>query len=66
LTDGILILRYLFGFTDQPLVEHAGRATRTDATAIAAFLDGFIDDNVPPTVSIGQRASSAGQLHPLT
>ncbi len=41
LTDGLLILRYLFGFTGQPLVIGAlgGGAMRTDPALIVAYLD---------------------------
>jgi len=44
LTDGILILRYLFGFRGPPLIEGAlaPDATRRDPIEIAAFLDGFL------------------------
>jgi hypothetical protein len=40
--DGVLILRYLFGFRDTALVDGvlSPNATRTDPTAIATFLDG--------------------------
>jgi hypothetical protein len=45
LTDGIVILRYLIGFTGLPLVEGAlaPGATRTDPQDVAAFLDRFRD-----------------------
>ncbi len=41
LTDGLLILRYLFGFTGPTLTGNAlgGGATRTDPAAIVAYLD---------------------------
>ena len=41
LTDGLLILRYLFGFAGQPLVAGAlgNGAARTDPAAIVAYLD---------------------------
>ena len=41
LSDGILIIRYLFKFTGPPLVDHAlgDGATRTDPDAIKAYLD---------------------------
>lgn len=43
LTDGVLILRYLFGFTGDSLVEEAldPAATRTSADDILAFLDTY-------------------------
>jgi len=46
LTDGILILRYLFGFTGAALTSGAlgAGATRTDPTAIETFLNGFNPD----------------------
>ena len=49
-TDGILILRYLFGFRDEALVTGAvgPGATRTDGAAVAAFLDGFVPAPAPP------------------
>jgi len=42
LTDGIIILRYLFGFRGDPMVEGAlaPDAQRTDPAEIASFLDG--------------------------
>ena len=41
LTDGLLIIRYLFGFTDQALVQGAvdSSATRSTAADIKAYLD---------------------------
>jgi len=46
LTEGIVILRYLFGFTGAALVEDAigSGAIRTDPVQIAAFLDQFLPD----------------------
>lgn len=43
LTDGLLILRYLFGLTETALTEGAlgPTATRTDPAAIKAYLDGM-------------------------
>ena len=50
-TDGILILRYLFGFRGTALTNSAvgSGATRTTGTAIAAYLDGFLP---PPSVTL--------------
>ena len=47
-TDGILIIRYLFGFRGDSLVEGAvgAGATRTTGPEVAAFLDGFLP--LPP------------------
>ena len=41
LTDGLLIIRYLFGFTDQALIQGAvdSNATRSTAADITAYLD---------------------------
>ncbi|MEE8451684.1 MAG: SdrD B-like domain-containing protein [Thermoguttaceae bacterium] len=56
LTDGILILRYLFGFIGTPLIENAmgPNATRTDPIAVAAWLDSFLP--------AGAKATSAKSL----
>ncbi len=45
LTDGLLTLRYLFGFTGSPLVSNAvdGSATRTSAADIQAYLQTGVD-----------------------
>jgi hypothetical protein len=45
LTDGLLVLRFLFGFTGSTLVSGAVDATnctRCDAVAIAAYLQGLL------------------------
>ena len=41
LTDGLLVIRYLFGFTDQALIQGAvdSSATRSTAADITAYLD---------------------------
>ena len=41
LTDGLMIIRRLFGFSGSTLVNGAvsGNATRTDPTEIAAYID---------------------------
>jgi len=53
LTDGVVILRYLFGFTDSTLVEGTvdPAGNRTDPGEIAAFLDTFLptDTKTTPT-----------------
>ena len=43
LTDGIIIVRYLFGLRGDSLIQDAigPGATRTDPVEIAAFLDQF-------------------------
>lgn len=43
LTDGLLIVRYMFGLTGQALTANTlgATATRTDPAAIAAYLDGI-------------------------
>jgi len=45
LTDGLLILRHLFGFTDNALISNAveGSATRTSAADIQAYLQTGVD-----------------------
>jgi outer membrane biosynthesis protein TonB len=50
LTDGLLILRYLFGFTGTTLTANAlgGGATRTDPAAIVAYLDCVRADILDP------------------
>lgn len=49
-TDGILILRYLFGFRDATLVSEAvgPAATRTTGAEVAAFLNEFVPTPPPP------------------
>lgn len=49
-TDGILIIRYLFGFRDDALVNGAvgPGATRTTGAEVAAFLDEFTPLPPPP------------------
>jgi hypothetical protein len=61
LTDGILILRYLFGFRGQALVDGvlAPGATRTDPDEIAAFLDGFLPNCSQTLAEPGPTSSSA-------
>ena len=43
LTDGLLVIRYLFGFTDQALVQDAvdASATRSTPDDIKAYLDAY-------------------------
>lgn len=59
-TDGILIIRYLFGFRDAPLVAGAigSGATRTTGPQVAAFLDGFLP---PPPAA--RRLDVAGVVN---
>ena len=46
LTDGLLVIRYLFGFTDQALVQDAvdTSATRSTPADIKAYLDAYAAD----------------------
>jgi hypothetical protein len=64
LTDGILILRYLFGFTGTSLVEGAlaPDATRTDPAAIVQFLDGGRSTMLDPDASGHADALTDGIL----
>ena len=55
LTDGLLVIRYLFGLTGTPLINGAlsPSATRNTATAVKAYLDGIrpqldVDGNGTP------------------
>jgi len=64
LTDGLLIIRYLFGFEGEPLLQSslAPTATRTSTTAIQAYFttiidtdgDGIVDslDDKPPLLTL--------------
>lgn len=55
LTDGILILRYMFGLRGEPLIEGAlgGEATRLNAVEIESFLDSFDLSATPFAQSFG-------------
>lgn len=59
LTDGLMIIRYLFGFTGTSLIDGAlaDDATRTDPEDIAVYLEEITPDEVevnnPPEVSAG-------------
>jgi len=57
LTDGVLILRYLFGFSGDELVENAlaPDARRTDPDDIADFLHGFL----PTSSSISRTTTQS-------
>jgi len=63
LTDGLLIIRHLFGFSGTSLIEGAvaGDAIRTDPGDIAAYLEDItpeqVDPNNPPVVSAGTDQS---------
>ena len=61
LTDGLLVLRYLFGFTNQALISSAvdANATRTTAPEIENYIQLSIDDG---TLDIDDN----GQVEPLT
>ncbi|MGK7903901.1 MAG: hypothetical protein AB4352_21345 [Hormoscilla sp.] len=55
LTDGILILRYMFGLRGEPLIEGAvgANATRVNAVEIESFLDSFDLSATPFAQSFG-------------
>jgi len=65
LSDGVVILRYLFGFTGPAMVDGvlAPDATRTDPVQIAAFLDQF-NPGVLAAATAGGTGSS-GAFSPL-
>jgi hypothetical protein len=74
LTDGLLLLRYLFDFRDQNLVSDvlSQTATRTSGDAIAQYIEQYmpncINDTTPPVIISADTAividenSGAGQL----
>jgi hypothetical protein len=74
LTDGLLLLRYLFDFRDQNLVSDvlSQTATRTSGDAIAQYIEQYmpncINDTIPPVIISADTAiaidenSGAGQL----
>jgi hypothetical protein len=74
LTDGLLLLRYLFDFRDQNLVSDvlSQTATRTSGDAIAQYIEQYmpncIGDTTPPVIISADTAiaidenSGAGQL----
>lgn len=49
LTDGVLIVRHMFGFTGDQLINGAigGGATRTDAASIMSYIDGYMPALAP-------------------
>ena len=55
LTDGLLIERFLFGFTDETLVNGAvdPAGTRIDATSITSFLTSYLPTGGPATACTG-------------
>ena len=57
LTDGLLIERFLFGFTDETLVNGAvdPAGTRIDATSITSFLTSYLPTAFPLVVSADGR-----------
>ncbi|MEQ1847170.1 MAG: hypothetical protein ABL983_16495, partial [Nitrospira sp.] len=67
LTDGIVIIRYLFGFTGDALINGVVdlSGTRTTAAAIEAFLQGFLPGNTP-TVADVQPALTASTVSVTT
>jgi len=66
LTDGVLILRFMFGFTGEVLVENAlaDDARRTDPDDIADFLRGFLPtcSAISPTTTQSPFTDIATQL----
>ncbi|MBI1375834.1 MAG: hypothetical protein GC159_24255, partial [Phycisphaera sp.] len=64
LTDGILIIRYLAGFTDTVLTGGAlgGTATRTDPAAIIAYLDALQPPASPPPLFAEQSPPEPAPL----
>ena len=60
LADGILILRYLAGITGNDLTDGAvgNGATRTTATAIIGFLDGFLPNSGPSNAAVPRAAAA--------
>lgn len=62
-TDGILILRYLFGFRGDVLVNGAvgAGATRTTGAQVAAFLDDFAPITLPPAPAPPEPAVASAQ-----
>jgi hypothetical protein len=67
LTDGLLILRYLFGFTGDQLAQGAlaGNATRTDPAEIKTFLDGFLPDAVTAALARPEKSASPAKAAAL-
>ena len=66
LTDGVLIVRYLFGFTGAQLTDGAlaPDATRTNPVAIRDFLDGFTPDLGAASQPMrADKRSSVGEQH---
>ncbi|MEX0713606.1 MAG: hypothetical protein WD278_14710 [Pirellulales bacterium] len=61
LTDGILVVRYLFGFSGNALINGAigSGATRTTAAAIDAYLDSLMPGAGAASMSTGSLAVSA-------
>ncbi len=53
-TDGMLIARFLMGFTGDSLINGVldPSGTRTSAAAIIGFLSGFLPDVLPPVLTI--------------
>jgi hypothetical protein len=62
LTDGIVIIRFLFGFTGDALISGVvdPTGTRTTAAAIEAFLQGFVPGSTP-TASEAVVASTTSE-----
>ena len=59
LTDGILIIRYLAGFTGQALVKSAmgSSATRTTPESVTAYLDQLSPQVSPPNSSLSSATA---------
>ena len=59
-TDGILIVRYLFGFRGEALIDAAvgPEAVRTTASDITSFLDGFQNGPSAPPAGVSASVST--------
>jgi hypothetical protein len=59
LTDGLLIMRYMFGFTNGPLIANAigAGATRTTADQVIAYMQQYIPSAQPMSLEIPLMAS---------
>jgi hypothetical protein len=67
LTDGVLVMRYLFGFRDEVLARDAvdlERGTRLSGVDVAAFLEGRLPQGAAPET--GETASGEGAAPSVT
>ena len=67
LSDGIVIIRYLAGFSGEPLVQGAvsPQGTRTDPTDIEAFLNRPLDDPLNPSPAPTVEGAETGFVNSL-